>query len=129
LPEGETSNEHIAWSRMGRGTYMQTPIAYGDYLYTCRDNGVLTCYEAKTGKQIYRRRLGSGSTGFTASAVATDGKLYYTSEDGDIYVIKAGVEPDVLAVNSMGEVCMATPAISNGSLFIRTQHHLFRVGR
>lgn len=129
LPEGRTSNEHIAWSRMGRGIYMQTPIVYGDYLYTCRDNGVLICYEAKTGKQIYRRRLGSGSTGFTASAVANDGKLYYTSEDGDIYVIKAGAEPDVLAVNSMGEVCMATPAISNGRLFIRTQHHIFCVGR
>ena len=67
---------------------MQTPIVYGDYLYACRDNGLLTCYERRTGKQIYRERLGQGATGFTASAVAGDGKIYFTSENGEIYVVK-----------------------------------------
>lgn len=123
LKEGETSSRHVAWGRLGRGTYMQTPIVYGDYLYTCRDNGVLTCYDARTGGQQYRTRLGGGGTGFTASAVAADGKLFYTSEDGDIYVLQAGAEPELLGINSMGEVCMATPAISDGRIYIRTQRH------
>ena len=108
---------------------MQTPLVYGDYLYNCRDNGVLTCYEAKTGKQVYQERLGTGRTGFTASAVAADGKLYYTSEEGDVYVVKAGPTFGVLATNPMGEVCMATPAISGGALFIRTKNALIAVGR
>jgi len=121
------SNAHVAWSVPRGGAYMQTPLVYGDYLYNCRDNGVLTCYEAKTGKQVYQERLGTGRTGFTASAVAADGKLYYTSEEGDVYVVKAGPKFEVLATNPMGEVCMATPAISEGVLLFRTQGHLVAI--
>jgi outer membrane protein assembly factor BamB len=128
LKQGEQSSDHIAWSLMRRGTYMQTPIVYGDYLYTCTDRGVLTCYEARTGKEVYRKRIDGGGGGFTASAVAADGKLYYTGEDGDIYVLEAGPDARHLATNSMGEICMATPAISNGHIFIRTQHHVFCIG-
>jgi outer membrane protein assembly factor BamB len=106
---------------------MQTPLVYGDYLYLCRDNGVVSCYEAKTGKRLYQERLGTGRTGFTASSVAADGKLYFTSEEGDIYVVKAGPTFEVLSQNPMGEVCMATPAISEGMLFFRTQGHLVAI--
>lgn len=122
------TNQHIAWSVPRGGAYMQTPLLYGDYLYNCRDNGVLTCYEAKTGKQIYQERLGTGRTGFTASAVAGDGKLYFTSEEGDIFVVKAGPTFQTIATNPMGEICMATPALSEGVLFFRTQGHLVAVG-
>ncbi len=107
---------------------MQTPIVYGDQLYTCTDNGIFTAYEAKTGEQRFRTRIGDGATGFTASAVAADGKLYYTGEEGDVFVVQAGPTADLLATNSMNEVCMATPAISDGRLFIRTQHHVYCVG-
>ncbi len=127
LTGDERTNQHIAWSVPRGGAYMQTPLIYGDYLYNCRDNGVLTCYEAKTGKQIYQERLGTGRTGFTASAVAGDGKLYFTSEEGDIFVVKAGPTFQVLGTNPMGEVCMATPALSEGVLFFRTQGHLVAV--
>jgi outer membrane protein assembly factor BamB len=119
--------EHIAWYLPRDGIYMQTPIVYGDYLYACRDNGLLTCYEARTGKQIYRERLGQGATGFTASAVAGDGKLYFTSENGEIYVVKAGPTFDLLATNAMNEVCMATPAISDGNLIVRTEDHVYAI--
>jgi len=119
---------HIAWSIPRGGAYMQTPLVYGDYLYNCRDNGVLTCYEAKTGKQVYQERLGTGRTGFTASAVAAAGKLYYSSEEGDVFVVQAGPEFKVLGTNPLGEVCMATPAISAGVLYFRTQSHLVAVG-
>ena len=107
---------------------MQTPLVYGDYLYSCSDSGILACYEAKTGKQVYRERLGTGRTGFTASPVAGDGKLYFTSEIGDVYVIKPGPTFEVLATNAMGEVCMATPAVSEGSLYFRTRDHVVAIG-
>jgi outer membrane protein assembly factor BamB len=120
-------NQHIAWSEAHAGAYMQTPIVYGGYLYICQDSGVLSGYEANTGKRVYQTRLGSGATGFTASAVAADGKLYYTSEEGDVYVVKAGPQFQLLATNSMGEICMATPAISEGVLYFRTQAHLVAI--
>jgi outer membrane protein assembly factor BamB len=121
-------NEHIAWSEARAGSYMQTPLVYGDYLYICIDNGVLSCYEAKTGKRRYQARMGTGGTGFTASGVAADGKLYYTSEEGDVYVVQAGPKFELLATNSLGEVCMATPAISEGALYFRTKGHVVAIG-
>ena len=92
-------------------------------------NGVLTCYNAKTGEQIYRIRIDGrgGGYAFTASPVAADGKLYFTSEDGEIYVVRAGRTYELLAKNEMGEVCMATPAISDRMIVIRTQHHVYGI--
>ena len=75
---------YIVWSDDPGGAYMQTPIDYGDYLYSCRDNGVLSCYQADTGERIYEKRLGRGATGFTASPVAANGEIYFTSEVGGI---------------------------------------------
>ena len=128
LKDGKSFNEYVAWSWMRVGTYMQTPIVYGEHLYTCNDGGILSCYEAKTGRKIYRRRLGDGGTGFTASAVAADGKIYYASEDGDVLVLGAGTDGMLLATNPMGEPLMATPAISEGRLYIRGLRTLFCVG-
>jgi outer membrane protein assembly factor BamB len=124
-----TSNDHVAWCDTSCGAYMQTPLVYGDYLYACRDNGVLTCYRAKSGQRVYRERLGSGRTGFTASPVAANDKLYFTSEEGDVYVVQAGAEFKVLAENPLGEVCMATPAISEGVIFFRTRDHLVAIAK
>jgi outer membrane protein assembly factor BamB len=107
---------------------MQTPIVYGEYLYACKGNGVLNCYEARTGERVYRERLGQGSTGFTASPVAADGRLYFASEEGDVYVVKAGPTFEILATNRMDEICMATPAISNGMLIVRAKSHVYGIG-
>ena len=120
---------HFAWYLPRAGIYMQTPIVYGDYLYACGDNGLLSCFEARTGKSIYRQRLGNGSTGFTASAVAADGELYFTNENGDIHVVQAGPEFELLAANSLNEVCMATPAVSDGMLIVRAENHVYAIGR
>lgn len=128
LKEGETANQHIAWSYARDGAYMQTPIVYEDLLYVCRDNGVLSVFDAKTGQRYYQARLADGRTGFSASAVASNGRIYFTSEEGDVYVIKAGRAFEQLAVNPLGEVTMATPAISEGVLFFRTRGHLVAVG-
>lgn len=128
LGDGQRSSEYVAWSVERGGAYMQTPLVYGGYLYVCRDNGALSCYNARTGERQYEERLGSGRSGFSASMVASGGRIYVTSEDGDVYVVRAGPDFNVLQVNSMGEVCMATPAISEGMLYVRTRRHLVAIG-
>ena len=128
LKDDERSNGFVAWSLPKRGAYIPTPIVYGDYLYIGDDRGILTCYQAKTGEQAYRTRLADGRGSYSASPVAADGKLYFTSEEGDIHVIKAGPKYELLATNAMGEVCLATPAIAGGMIFVRTSKHLFGIG-
>ncbi len=115
---------HVVWSTRRHGTYMQTPILYRDLLFACNDSGVILCVDPETGEQWNRQRLGSGQDGFTASPVAAGGKLYFTSEYGEIHVVEASKEMAPVAVNSMGEVCMATPAISGPELFLRTRHRV-----
>jgi outer membrane protein assembly factor BamB len=126
LKEGQSTNDFIAWSKLRGGPYMPTPILFGEYFYTCSNSGVLACYEAATGKEVYKERI--GGTSYTASPVGADGRLYFTSEQGDVRVVKAGPAFELLAVNPMGDYCMATPAISNGALFVRSQHFLWCVG-
>lgn len=133
LKSGSTTNQYVAWSAVRGGSYMQTPLVYTDksnrsLLFSCHVDGILSCYDAKTGKEFFKERLGEGSDGFTASPVASDGKIYFTSETGSIYVVKPIPEFSVLATNRMMEACMATPAISEGSLYFRTQGHLVAVG-
>lgn len=126
LKDGEEANQFVAWSKKRGGPYTPTPVIYGDYLYAISNNGVLTAYHAKTGERIYQQRVGPGGA-YSASPIAADGKLYLSSEDGDIYVIKAGPQFELLAKNPMGEVLMATPAISDGVLIVRSIKHLFAV--
>jgi len=127
LSQGQSSSPYVAWSA-GNGAYMQTPLVYVDELYSCRDNGVLNVYDARTGKRHQQVRLGSGTSGFTASPVAADGKVYFTSEEGQVYVVQAGPAGKVLATSELGEVCMATPAIARGVLYFRARGHVLAVG-
>lgn len=128
LAAGATSNERIAWSHPTGGTYIPSPIVVGDLYYTLADNGTLTCYDAKTGEQIYKQRVGGGRHAFSASPVAADGKLFLSSEEGEIFVIASGREYRSLDVSSMNEVIMATPAVSGDLLIVRTQKHLWGLG-
>ena len=125
---GASSNDHLVWSQRRGGGYMQTPVVYDGLLYNCRDNGVLSVYEPRTGRRLYQQRVGGGGSGFSASPVAADGKVYFSSEDGSVFVVKAGPEFEVLAENPMGETLMATPALSEGVLYIRTRGHLVAIG-
>jgi len=127
LPEGSESSPAVAWSKSRGGTYIPTPIVYGDYLYTCANDGRMRVYNAKTGEEVYRQRVGGGGT-FSASPVAADGRLYFTNEEGEVIVVKAGPEYEELARNEMGEVCMSTPAISDGLLVVRTLKHVYGLG-
>ncbi len=129
LGEGQTSSRHVAWSKQARGSYMPTPLIYGEHLYVLSNQGVLDCYDLRTGADIYRERIAHRGGGFSASPVASDGKIYLPGEDGEMFVVKAGPKFELLATNTMGELMMATPAISSGMMFIRTQHHLFAISR
>jgi outer membrane protein assembly factor BamB len=120
-------SEFTAWSDLRKGNYMQTPLVYGEFLYCCNDAGILTCFDAGTGEEVYRERLGSGRSGFTSSGVAADGKLYFTSEEGEVHVVAEGYEFEQLATNALGEEHMASPAISEGMLLFRTRGHLVAI--
>ena len=128
LGDKDWKHESLVWSKRRGGNYMQTPIVYRDLLYACRDNGVLSCFDPRTGDRIFQKRLGRGTTGFTTSPVAADGKLYFTSEDGDVYVLAAGREHKELAVNELGSSSMATPAVGAGEILFRTRTELLCVG-
>ncbi len=121
------SSEFIAWSKKRGGPYTPTPVIYGDYMYVCNNQGVLTVYEVKSGKQIYQQRIGGRGGSYSASPIAADGKIYFPSEDGEIFVVKAGPKYELLATNPMGEVLMASPAASEGILFVRGLQHLFAI--
>jgi outer membrane protein assembly factor BamB len=128
LPKDRTSSESIAWSKTGRGSYMPTPLAYDGILYVLGNNGVFDAYDLQTGEEIYRQRLDPVGSGFSASPIAADGRLYISSEDGDMFVIAAGREFRRISVNPMGELLMATPALSNGVMYVRSVSSLFAVG-
>jgi outer membrane protein assembly factor BamB len=108
---------------------MPTPLVYNGILYVLANNGVFDAYDLKTGTEIYRQRLGYVGSGYSASPVAADGRIYLSSEDGEMLVVAAGREFRQLATNSMGELLMATPALSEGVMFVRATDHLFAVSR
>ncbi len=123
-----TGSQNLAWMYEKGTAYVPSPILYGDYLYLTTDRGILTCLEAKTGKVMYEGgRIPIPAT-FTASPIAFDGKILLTSEDGDTFVIKAGAKHEVLATNSVGEPVYASPAVSDGMIFIRGEKHLYCIG-
>ena len=127
LPAGRTTSDAIAWSHDRDGTYISSPIVYRGLLYTLNNNGILTAYDATSGERLYRARVGGGGA-FSASPVASDGRLYMASEDGDVFVVQAGREYVELGKNPMGQVIMASPAISDGLLIIRTLSHVWAIG-
>jgi len=127
LKTGETKNASIAWGMMRGGPYIPTPVIYGDQLYVIQGNGVFASYKIATGEQIYQKRVGGTGGSFSASLVAADGKIYAASEDGDVFVIKAGPEYQELAKNPVGEILMATPAISDGLIIFRGLKHVIAI--
>lgn len=129
LPEGKTNSEAVLWSRTGRGSYMPTPLVYNGILYVLANNGLFDAYNLQTGDEIYRQRLPLIGSGFSASPVAADGKIYLSNEDGEILVIAAGQKFSHLGTNSMGELLMATPALSDGVMYVRSAGTLFAIGK
>jgi outer membrane protein assembly factor BamB len=117
-------SEALVWKADRGSPYTPTPLVYEGVLYVCTDNGILSAYDTKTGNRIYQQRLGPAAGGFSASPVAAAGRVYLTSEEGDVFVVKAGHQYELLATNPVGEVCMATPALTGGMIIMRTLRHL-----
>jgi outer membrane protein assembly factor BamB len=126
LKDGKDSSDAIVWSKKSGGVYLPSPIVYGDHLYLVNNNGVMSAYEAKTGTRVYQQRVGTGGS-FVASPVAAAGKLYLATEDGDVFVVKAGAQYELLAKNSVGEPVLATPALAGDMLIVRGAKHLFAI--
>jgi outer membrane protein assembly factor BamB len=123
LKKGETANEYVAWYKEPAGAYHPTPLVLGDYLYVLYSTGAISCFEAKTGKPVYEKERLGGT--FTASPWSYGGKVFCLSEEGTTYVVKAGPEFELLGKNAMGEVALATPAVADGRLFLRTANALY----
>jgi hypothetical protein len=118
----------VAWKHEKGTGYVTSPILYGEYLYLVSDKGIITCLDAKSGEVKYDGGRVPIPASFTSSAVAYNGKILLTSEDGDTFVIKAGPQHEVLRTNSIGEVVLSSIAIADGKLFIRGAKHLYCIG-
>ena len=128
LKPEEAANQFVAWCQRQAAPYNPSPLVYGDHLYVLYDRGYLACFEARTGKPVYQRtRLAAKSAAFTASPWAYEGKVFCLSEDGDTFVVQAGPEFKLLGVNTVDELCLATPAIARRSLILRTASALYRI--
>jgi outer membrane protein assembly factor BamB len=125
----QSANRSVAWRKLQRGSYMPTPLIYGRLLYVLGNAGILDCYELESGREVYRERIPHQGSGFSASPVASDGKIYLPGEDGEIFVVKAGERFEILGRTAMPEPIMATPAISGSLLLVRTEHRLWAIGQ
>ncbi len=125
LTDGEKANDFVVWYQPLAGPYNTSPLVVGGHYYTLHDQGFLTCHDARSGKEAYGRERIGGS--YTASPWAYNGKLFCLGEDGKTRVVKTGAEYELLGTNDLGEFCLATPAVSQGNLLIRTATKLYCV--
>ena len=119
----------LLWTYNKGAAYVPSPIALGDYFYMVNDAGLMTCIDAVTGERKYEGGRPPVPATFTASPIAFDDKILLTSEDGDTFVVQAGPVHSVLRTNSVGEPVYASPAVANGTIYIRGDKHLFAIGR
>jgi len=123
---GNVTATHVAWRYDGSAPYNSSPVVVGDHLYTVKNGGVMTCFDARGGAVVWQGRL-TARGNYYASLIAGDGRVYALSEDGEASVVEAGKTFRILATNALGERTMATPAVSGGRLFIRSDASLFAV--
>ena len=123
---GNVTDTHVAWRTTRGASYVPSPIAAGDYFLVVSDGGIASCFEAKTGDRLWMERLG---THFSASLVSAGGLVYFLSDDGTMTVVRPGPKLEIIAENKLGEYCYASPAISQGQLFLRGEKNLYAVGQ
>lgn len=127
--KGNVTNTHVKWSHKNEGGYVPSPVAAAGKLFVVDDKqGFASCWDVKTGKEYWKEKLG-GATGYHASAVAAEGRVYFTNDAGVTFVVKADGELDVLAKNALGEKVYASPAFSDGDIFHRSEKHLWCIGK
>jgi len=127
---GDVTKTHLTWTSPRGSPFVPSPILYGEHLYMVNDiASIVTCLDAMTGKVMWQGRLGVAQReGFSASPVAVDGKVFFTNDDGETFVLKAGPTFELMHVNKLGETTLATPALVGGRWYIRTDRHLYAIG-
>ncbi len=123
---GDVSSTQMVWRMATGAPYCSSLLYYDRVVYMANDVGVLTAIDSASGERVWQERVDGV---FSASPVAGGGHVYFVSENGDTVVLKAGRAPQVIARNALGERAVASPAISNGQIFIRTDKHVFAIGR
>jgi outer membrane protein assembly factor BamB len=129
LGKDESSNAYVVWSQARGGTYLPSPVAYDGGVYALTETGILSRFDAKTGKLTYRTRIDPAATAFTTSPWAYNGKLFCLSEEGQTFVIATGEKFQLLHVNELDDMAQATPALVGERLLIRTEHRLYSIRR
>jgi outer membrane protein assembly factor BamB len=127
---GDVTGTHLEWASPRGSPFVPSPILYGEYLYMVNDMAsVATCLDARTGEMVWQGRLGTPRReGFSASPIAVDGKVFFTNDEGQTFVLRAGPEFDLLHVNSLDETTLASPALVDGKWYFRTAQHLLAIG-
>ena len=127
---GNVTRTHLAWTSPKGSPFVPSPIVYGNQLYTVNDMAsIVTSFEAATGKVLWQGRLGVAQReGFSASPVAVDGKVFFTNDQGETFVLRAGPTFELLRTNRIGETTLASPALVDGRWYIRTDRSLFAIG-
>ena len=125
-PEGAKPNEFVAWIQPKAGTYLPTELAYEGGLYVLTHTGILTRFDAKTGVQTYKARVGDGGE-FTSSLWAYNGRVFCLNEEGRTFIVRAGDKFELLGTNDLGEMALATPALVRDRLILRTEKHLYSI--
>ena len=123
--KGDATATNVRWQTDRGVSLTPSVLVVGDELYYVADNGTASCVDAATGEAHWSKRLGGE---YSASPVYADGRIYFLSEAGVASVIKAGTEYELLATNDMEERALASPAVADGAIYLRTQSHLWRVG-
>jgi outer membrane protein assembly factor BamB len=128
--KGDVTRTHLQWTSPRGSPFVPSPILYGEYLYMVNDMAaIVTSYEARSGKVMWQGRLGvARREGFSASPVAFDGKVFFTNDEGETFVLKAGPTFQLLHVNKLEETTLATPALVDGRWYIRTDRYLYAIG-
>jgi outer membrane protein assembly factor BamB len=124
--KGDVTESAIAWQQAKGAPNTPSMLVVGDELYVVSDSGIATCFDAKTGETHWSERLGGG---FSASPVFAEGKIYFVNESGVGFVVKAGKSFELIAKNDLGERTLASPAVLEEAILIRTQGHLWKIGR
>ncbi len=123
---GDVTATHVAWKATKGAAYVPSPLYHAGRLYVVADNGVVTCFEAATGKEVWIGRLRGG---FSASPVLVGEHIIVSNEKGETFVLRAGPKFELVGTNDLGDGAMATPAVAGGRLFVRTAHNLFCIGK
>jgi outer membrane protein assembly factor BamB len=123
---GDVTNTHIAWRNGQSAPYVPSPIAVDKYFLAVSDDGIVSCFDAATGHRHWRERIGKGHS---AAPVTAAGLVFFVSDEGVTRIVRAGEKYELVAENRLGERCYASPAISNGQIFLRSEQHLFCIGR